>query len=454
MYEFTSLFLYKLLFTIELFVAEFILCIGLQRKRNFLLRLTVCFVALMAFAFLLPVISHGYLWCSVMFLSIFAASVFVTGFLYDEPFGMIIFYSIAGYTTQHIAYELFDLVSVVFNFATVGNQGVYGDSLFNFSDFFYGSGTGANANPLSLMLYGYVYGMTYFFSYLFTRSKKDRITNARLEGFETVAIVAVILLFDVFFSSVVTNYSKKVYERTYIVIACSYNVFCCLLATYLQFGVALRNRLRDDIVSIKNLWAKDKEQYELTKANIEMINLKCHDLRHQIRRIGLQGAVDGNQIKEIESIVSIYDSRVKTGNDALDVILTEKSLVCNAKKIKLCCIADGSGLSFMSESELYSMFGNLLDNAIEAVSVLEEEKRVISLSVKRKYGFLSINAHNYYSSNLVFDGSLPKTTKQDKFNHGYGMKSLKLLCEKYGGELSVTAEKNVFNVNIIFPLND
>ena len=61
--------------------------------------------------------------------------------------------------------------------------------------------------------------------------------------------------------------------------------------------------------------------------------------------------------------------------------------------------------------------------------------------------------HNCYEGELRFKDTLPLTTKKDSESHGYGMKSVKLLCEKYGGELSVSTDKNVFNVNIVFPLS-
>ncbi len=55
---------------------------------------------------------------------------------------------------------------------------------------------------------------------------------------------------------------------------------------------------------------------------------KCHDLKYQIRTIGEQRIIETDVINEIESAVSFYDSAVKTGNDALDIIIREK--VCSA----------------------------------------------------------------------------------------------------------------------------
>ena len=160
---------------------------------------------------------------------------------------------------------------------------------------------------------------------------------------------------------------------------------------------------------------------------------------------------DEGLVREIEDIVTDFDASVRTGNEALDIIVTEKSRLCNRKKIKLCCMADGKKLSFMRSSDLYALFGNIIDNAIEAVSVLDEDKRTISLSVSEKSGFIVINIYNRYDGELSFESGLPRTTKSDESMHGFGMKSVQATCEKYGGSMSIRTDKNVFNLNIIIP---
>ena len=66
-----------------------------------------------------------------------------------------------------------------------------------------------------------------------------------------------------------------------------------------------------------------------------------------------------------------------------------------------------------------------------------------------------VSAHfeNYYAGELDFDDGLPLTTKSDKRYHGFGMKSIKMLAEKYGGYVSVKAEDGVFNLNILLPIS-
>ena len=219
-----------------------------------------------------------------------------------------------------------------------------------------------------------------------------------------------------------------------------------------MFEVATRRKLQDELSAVKLLRQREKEQYKISKTNIELINMKCHDLKHQIHDIGTSGALNEQSVKEIENLIQIYDSALRTGNAALDTIFMEKLLRCNKDGVRLSCIADGEKLNFMREYDIYSLFGNLIDNAIEAVLPLEESKRVISLSVRAVGNLLSVNLHNFYDSKIKFENGLPVTTKPDKNYHGYGMKSVGYICSRYGGDLSIKTDNNVFNINILFPV--
>jgi sensor histidine kinase regulating citrate/malate metabolism len=154
----------------------------------------------------------------------------------------------------------------------------------------------------------------------------------------------------------------------------------------------------------------------------------------------------------MKNLIGIYDSRIKTGNDTLDIILTERSLYCEKEGIRLSCIADGEKLGFMTTGDICSLFGNAVENAIEAVSKLDNpEDRIISFQVREKSGMLVITVDNYYSGTLRVENGLPKSTKGDDDNHGFGMKSIRLVAEKYGGEVSVTVD-DMFHLSVIIPL--
>ena len=117
------------------------------------------------------------------------------------------------------------------------------------------------------------------------------------------------------------------------------------------------------------------------------------------------------------------------------------------------CIAEGEKLDFLSESELCSLFGNIVDNAVTAVSHLEEEeKRTINILVRTGEISCPFMRKIIMRENEKKSGDGFETTKKDKEHHGFGLKSIKMITENHHGNMSVTAEDGVFNINILIPL--
>ena len=233
-----------------------------------------------------------------------------------------------------------------------------------------------------------------------------------------------------------------------------YAMFCCFYVLWAQVGQCRRLALQHELDVQQQLWLKHKDQFEMTAENVELINRKCHDLKHQIaalKQISDQSQRDAT-IRSLEESVMIYDSIVETGNHILDTILTEKSLLCEARGITLTCVADGACLSFLEAVDLYTLFGNALDNAIEHVSALEDvERRTIAVSVFSRADLVFIQLENYYSGPLEFDDGLPISRKARDGYHGFGLKSVRHTAERYGGFLTLQTEGDIFLLRVTIP---
>ena len=189
----------------------------------------------------------------------------------------------------------------------------------------------------------------------------------------------------------------------------------------------------------------------MSKDSIELINIKCHDIKYKLDALTAQGGMTPEAVKELRDSIAIYDSKTETGNQLLNILITEKSLYCEQNGINLSCMIDGVKLDFMETGDLYCLFGNLIDNALEAVKEIEEkERRVINLMVKSKDNLLLVQEENYYNGTREFEDGLPLTTKKDKNSHGFGMRSLRMIVKKYGGELAAYVSDDIFHLNIIF----
>ena len=243
-------------------------------------------------------------------------------------------------------------------------------------------------------------------------------------------------------------------DRTYNLVVSIYNIMCCVLVFYIQINLISEKDLQIEMTRSAEMLRQAERQYALQKKNIDLINVKCHDLKRRMTKIAEAGRIDAEELDEITEAISVYDASVKTGNEVLDIILTEKSLLCRERKIKITCLADGAPLAFMKKGDIYALFVNILDNAIEAVLKLDDgEKRCISLNVTKSGGFVSIAESNYYAGDISFDErGLPLTDKTDKENHGFGMTSISSVVEKYGGDVTIEAKNGLFKLDVLLPM--
>ena len=151
--------------------------------------------------------------------------------------------------------------------------------------------------------------------------------------------------------------------------------------------------------------------------------------------------------------MDIYDTELNTHNAALDVVLSGKMLDCKNQGITLTCMADGRRMDFMEDSDIYALFGNIMDNAIEAARTMDApDERLISLTVATQGELLRIEEENYFSGYLVFAEGLPVTSKGDTTHHGFGTRSIRILTEKYQGDFKISIQDNIFSLSIILPI--
>ena len=77
---------------------------------------------------------------------------------------------------------------------------------------------------------------------------------------------------------------------------------------------------------------------------------------------------------------------------------------------------------------------------------------MINLTVKEKGGIVLVQEENYFDGEIKFEDGLPLTTKNDRNYHGFGMRSLRMIVKKYGGELTANVTDDIFRLNIILPI--
>lgn len=436
----SELFWYKLVFMAELVLAEALFTFNLKKRDGFLWRLLLGLAIDFGSAFFFPILYFNAWWSSFVFLGLFAISIASLFLIFQEPMMNLLFCAIAAYTTQHLAYDLSNLVNVWTGFSD-GISSPYGEELIG------------QVNGFSVIVDVDSVALTYWLMYLFYGSRIKKNEDLHVKRVSMLVFSSIIVLVDIVLSFVAT-YSADGTSKLWIILAYFYNLLSCSLALFIQFQMATHSKTVKELDLVQNMLLQQQNQYQLQKENIDLINMKCHDLRHQLAALrDKEGAVDKEELKEISETIRIYDASVKTGNDALDVILNEKSLLCEKNGIRLCCVADGAKLSFMRPADIYSLFGNALENAMESVCKLPSgEDRTIDLTIKNVGQLVSIHLDNLFAGQLAFEQGIPKSSKGDQDYHGFGIRSMKYISEKYSGELSINVHENVFNLNILLPI--
>lgn len=327
--------------------------------------------------------------------------------------------------TQHLSYVLYDDVLALSGWAYDSVQAV------------------AIISAVMLLVYLAAY-------YLFVRKMKQH-PELSFQNRENLIVGGLLILFTIVIKFIMEPYlSARSMTKLYVLVSI-YDIVCCVLALMLERGLFRNQALTDEKNFLTQLVHMQEEQYRTSKANVEMVNIKCHDMKHQISHI--TSTTDPDAIRELEQIISVYDSSLQTGNEILDVCLMEKKLLCEKNSIKLDCIANGQCLSFMQPSDLFSLFGNALDNAMEAVCKLDDvEKRIIFVSVKEELGMAIIHVEYNYTGELIMADGIPRTSKDDEFYHGYGVKSIRMVVEKYDGNMALLPQNGIFNLNITIPV--
>ena len=237
------------------------------------------------------------------------------------------------------------------------------------------------------------------------------------------------------------------------------------IRTLVDFGgiavlFAYQSRICDymaerELTAMNTVLKSQYDQYRNYQDSLDLIHVKYHDLKHQIAALRMETDEEKRRkwLDAMEEEVSAFETLNKTGNQVLDTILAAKIFHCRKNKIQVTCVADGKLLDFMHVMDICSIFGNALDNAIEHVVLIpEEEKRLIHMSVSAKKNFVFIKIENYCETEIVKnEHSLITTTKADKQNHGFGLRSICAAAEKYGGSVNFEQVQNWFELKILIP---
>ncbi len=309
--------------------------------------------------------------------------------------------------------------------------------------------------------------ITYLCTYIiYFNVERGNITPNRNLNVNTKELVSVVItgvgafiISNISFISTKTPFSateNMLYVRTLV-------DFGGMLMLMTEMGRRNEMVLKNESTAINQLFQRQYEQYKLAVDNSEALRKEMHDMKHYV--MALKNEDDPNRraevLEDMEQAIAIQESFMNTGNKVLDVILTTKSLQCQKKNITLNAMVDGDLLADIHVKDICSLFGNILDNAIEATQQVEDlEKRLITMSVRSRNQFIIVECENYSDATNVRlrdrqrkrifrSNNLPQTSKADNVKHGFGLKSINQVAEKYGGAMNCSYEDGWFKVKVL-----
>lgn len=193
------------------------------------------------------------------------------------------------------------------------------------------------------------------------------------------------------------------------------------------------------------------EMIEIMDKNRELI----HDTKHHFLAIQeyLKNEEYGNLQKYVRQISNEFQRtipKVYTGIKILDFILEQKRVV--AQKSSIQYEIDTMLLTGIptTEQETCALFGNLLDNAIEACCLIKTEEKRIEIQINQINQMLSIKVSNTFEIPCIKRQGIIKTTKEETKVHGYGIKSMQRIVDKYQGIIIYEEKGKIFTTKITF----
>ena len=224
--------------------------------------------------------------------------------------------------------------------------------------------------------------------------------------------------------------------------------------------VILENYLNEKKLQISEM-SLQYDYYMKQSKDMENIRRLSHDIKNhlEVLKENIEPEQKIEYINGIERKLNKYQSYYKSGNTFIDNLLHTKRLEAIEKGIEFKVFADFTEFRQIRNEDLCVIISNTIDNALRECRLMKEENPMVEclvqLKAKKVKGFLSILCENSLRDSQVRylrENATLETSKEDKKNHGFGVKNIKSVVKDYGGEVSFSVLDDMFSVSVIIPI--
>lgn len=222
------------------------------------------------------------------------------------------------------------------------------------------------------------------------------------------------------------------------------------LLAVLFFNMNQKYEMEKEVAKLKTEQTELLERDYQTLRNVYSANAKLyHDLHNHVeimyRYLSNGQTADAAQyLENLRAPIIKITQSIWTGDDAIDYLINSKIALAAQSGVTLNANIEFPRSTNIRSMDLAAILGNLLDNAMEAAQKSSDNRRFVSLTMRRINDMLIIKVENGSDMSPIIEAGTIRTSKGDKGLHGWGLKSIRAALEHYDGTLETMYDKKVF----------
>lgn len=307
--------------------------------------------------------------------------------------------------------------------------------------------------------YVVIYLVSFGYIYLLATINKNK-EREPLSKWNMLLLTGIVLVITILIEIYFTFSEENIYGANRLaIIPVSVTLLFIIVAVVLSVKSSqTRYYSKINQLSEEYMAAQAKHFEKVRESDTEMRRLR-HDMKNHVLCMNELYRLEkyhelGEYLKQLSNTVTEIQASIRTGNEIVDAIISEKMEEAENFKIKIHVDGDFKGIN-ISAMDLCTILSNLLDNAVEATKVVKEPHREIFVSAKKTGSFFFLTVKNRTAFYVEISDGM-KTTKSNKKEHGFGIGNVDRAVKRCGGEFRLdcnkSAENYVFTAEVMVPL--
>lgn len=271
-------------------------------------------------------------------------------------------------------------------------------------------------------------------------------------AFVAIPLLAMMILYITMYVMILTNFQSKI-----IILLSIICVSMIVIAGIVWFMIARINK--DNEIKTKLLLSEQKanlykQNIISSNSQIETIKLLKHDMKNNISCI--DALIEEENYDEAHNICHSLTNKytsigtiVNTENYLLNAVLNVEIEKAKSYEIPVKISITNDLKMFKNSSDIISLIGNILDNAISYLSKNKVKNNEINFSTGYEGSYSVIKCRNNILDSVLFNNPSLKTDKKDKDNHGKGITIINSIAHKYNGDVIIKERNKEFIITVI-----